>query len=54
VLEKATKEVVGRKTKSLLEGGKHRNLFSIGCWDVLPFGRPSLKYHEIWEEMILD
>jgi hypothetical protein len=55
MLEEVAKEVAGRKTKSPLEErGKHHNLFSIGCWDVLPFGRPPLKHHTIWEKMILD
>jgi hypothetical protein len=55
VLEKTLKEVAGRKTKFMLEvGGEHHNLFSIGCQDVLPFGRPPLKYHTIWEEMVLN
>jgi hypothetical protein len=54
MVEKATEEVTGQKTKSPLEErGKHYDLFSIGCRDVLPFGRPPLKHHTVQEEMIL-
>jgi hypothetical protein len=55
MLEKATEEVAGTKTKSPLEeGGEHHNLFSVGCQDVLPFGRMPLKHRAIWDEMVLD
>jgi hypothetical protein len=52
---KAAEEVTGRKAKSTLEeGGEHHNLFSVGCWDVLPFGRPPLEHCVIREEAILN
>jgi hypothetical protein len=50
VLEEAAKKVTGRVSKSPLEEGtKHHNLFSVGCWDVLPFGRTPLKHGVIQE-----
>jgi hypothetical protein len=55
VVEKATKEVASRETESPLEErAEHQDLFSIGCRDVLPFGRLPLKHHAVREEMILD
>jgi hypothetical protein len=55
MLEEAAEEVVDRKTESQLEEGReHLNLFSIGCWNVLPFCRPPLKHRVIQEEIVLD
>jgi hypothetical protein len=54
MLEKTKEEVTGRKNESPLEEGERHNLIGIGCRDVLPFGRPPLKYHAIREEMVLD
>jgi hypothetical protein len=54
MVKKAAEEFIGRKTKSMLEGGEHHDLFSVGCWDVLPFGRPPVKHRVIREEMVLN
>jgi hypothetical protein len=55
VLEETVKEGIAKEPKSLLEeGGEHYNLFGIGCWDVLPYGRPPLKYDTIQEKVMLD
>jgi hypothetical protein len=55
VVKKVVEEVTGRKIESLPEErGKDHDFFSIGCWDVLPFGKPTLKDHAVWEEMILN
>jgi hypothetical protein len=53
VAKKTVEEIAGGKPKSTLkEGEKHHNLFSIGCWDVLPIGRPPLEHCAICKEAI--
>jgi hypothetical protein len=55
VLQWATKEIVGGKTKSMVkEGREHHNLLSIACQEVHTFGRLPLKHHAIRKEMILN
>jgi hypothetical protein len=55
MLEESVKEVVGREPKfPLEEGGEHHDFLGIGCWNVLPYGRPPLKHGTIREKVILD
>jgi hypothetical protein len=55
MLEQAVKEIAGKKIESeLKEGRRHHNLLRVGCWYVLPFGKPPLENRAIREEMILD
>jgi hypothetical protein len=54
MVEKTAEEVIGGKTKSMQEGGEHHNFLSVGCWDVLPFGRPPLEHCTIRVEAILN
>jgi hypothetical protein len=36
VVKESVQEIIGKKPKSTMEGGKHYNFFSVGCGDVFP------------------
>jgi hypothetical protein len=55
VVKKFTEEITGRKMICTLEEGrKHYDFFSVGCWDVFPFGRPPLEHDTSGEEAVLN
>jgi hypothetical protein len=55
VVQKATKEVVGGKTKPVLEeGGEPHNFICVGCRDIFVGGRMPLQHLAVWKEMACD
>jgi hypothetical protein len=55
MVEKIMEEVTEGKVESMLEERrKHHDFFSVGCWDVFPFGRSPLEHCTSREEAVLN